>query len=1225
MTAAVAALLASRSSSAGGVRPDPPPPAAQAAILQRLAQARDADARAVATLAPVERELVFLADFEQDDAVFLGGGVVEKLDFENGHYRAGKNGRGFFFEKPQGNLLPAELADVETRLDGFQPLGAAALESVAADTPWGKRALLARLPGNGAGFRMPAADVAWHSRSWHEKVWSLLASCHVKGPRGARLTIDVRFEPASTNEPAFVPDRQEPQSVLLTGDWQRIACSAAADVRPRERRAVFSLRSDAPVDGLLVDGFQWEQAGYYPHGHSMPTTWTPGGTREPATSVRIGSPLREEFPLAEGTLAFWTLTPRTSNLPHPGNSCWLSFGAGYGPGWKITPGRCDTPGGGIPSARALRPVYDGSNWHHVAMSWGLTNVALYVDGQPAGSATRVPSADAAQAETFSMVLGGSYSDGQTANSVLDDVAVFKRQLTAGEVGAVAAGPALRAAAGPLLFSRCARTVYYRAEEQAGLEISLLSTETTSRVLNVDCAIGGLLFDSREVTVRPGLTTVRFPFAPSRLKCGAYVVQAGALVGAGGVYGECRIEVVPALRRDHYMFSTWGGGGDTAAWRAFCRGLGLNTIDTYAENFEQLGREGFLYNWHYNCGDGIGSERNREAVRAQTRLAAGRRAPHPNWRSALVNSEVSVSKFPDGAQRAAWFDAWAEKELGFPVPTNGWRLGTSHNPVSGWFAEGERPETNGVYQGSRNFGFLSWWYNRGAGWWRLNAEAAAEIRRLRPDVLCWTDPVTYPGQIADLDAGSTWSYQLRAEPLIGDFETSYAAVRGSGKEYYATLGMNYVKRLAENVRLPDGTTNNLAPTADDMIQQAWLAVAQIPTDGLTYWSMNSLFDGLQKTNRWYAEPGSGAKLGAVLKNDLLPVGTLLKQVPNAQRPLALLLPESTQWMCAGEGGWHWGTAHYPDAWKNWVGALGLPYDVLLDHDITPGALAKYRAVIFPMAEFVTAKNHRELLAAAQAGTVVVVDSYCRQAYPGMIRLEQTYYHRTRDKTAYAAQVEATEKGLAQLRERLLPHLDAYAVGEAGPVIVNIREAEGVKYVSVINDRRQEGPYSQWTTNTFKPYGSAQRARVSLRLPEGSAVYELTQSTRLPLKREGDRWLATIDLPPHAGRLLCLYPAPVQQLSVEVDGRCAAGSARAIRVAVLDNRKRQMPGRQVLQVEILDPDGRRHDESGLYRAVRGEASIPFRPALNDPAGTWRINVTEKASGLRKSARVRVVGRL
>jgi hypothetical protein len=58
---------------------------------------------------------------------------------------------------------------------------------------------------------------------------------------------------------------------------------------------------------------------------------------------------------------------------------------------------------------------------------------------------------------------------------------------------------------------------------------------------------------------------------------------------------------------------------------------------------------------------------------------------------------------------------------------------------------------------------------------------------------------------------------------------------------------------------------------------------------------------------------------------------------------------------------------------------------------------------------------------------------------------------------------------------------------------------------------------------------------------------------------------------------------------------------------------------VRATITDPSGASHDESGWYRLENGRASLPFRPALNDPPGRWKLTVVERTSGLKGECEV------
>ncbi|PIY40226.1 MAG: hypothetical protein COZ05_17950 [Armatimonadetes bacterium CG_4_10_14_3_um_filter_59_10] len=1217
-------LLISGALHADGNAPSP--------LRSRIAKAKSLQSAAMRTLSSLERDLVFFANFEHEGLALLGNSEAIPVKLEADHYRPGRFGRGYYFEKARHNLLPPAAADVESGVEGFKATGGAQLRLVSAETAFGKRALSVSLPSTEARVETVPIKVNFSRHLGHEKLVTLLTSCYVKGPKEGRVKLEVKLLPVELPTENPVADEPSTQEITLTGGWQRVACSVKADARLKEREAVFSVQSaSAGTLATLTDGFQFEQAAYYPHHHLMPTTWTPGGESVPATYIDVNdAALREAFPVNEGTVSFWTSSPRHSNLTNQGGIYWLSFGVWWrDPQWAMGTYIFQT-GEKFCYSRLPADITDG-NWHHLAMSWDASKGYEYKDGKLLQTFDRTETDVSKRLELYRLRLGGSVNDGQAANSVMDEVAVFKRRLSDDEIGQLAtATEPLRPTPNKLLLTRAPRRVFYRDEVKASVDTGVFALDRVPPSFSIDLSVGDAAFATKLVKLQGGATTATLDFAPQQLQCGSYLLRVAAIAADGSsAYLEYTIDVVPALRPDNYTISSWGSGGETAEWREFCKGVGINTIDTYSANFDDLGRSGLLYSWHYNFGrGGVWNPQTRQAVREETREHAKRRASFPNWRFTLLNSETPPWIMPDEKDRATWFDAWAQKELGFPVPEKSWKFGTTHNPIQCWFPEGSNPGKDGVYEPTQEeFRFLKWWYNRGCGWWRINAEAAAEIKKLRPDVLNYTEPLWYPGQVADLNAGSNWSYNTRPEPILGELESSYACLRGSDKEFYATLGMDYVSGDWLTVTDAEGKKKHLKPTPDDIIQQTWVAVAGLPTHGLAYWFLEGWFHGLRGEQDYYCPPESDAKLGQEMRRNLYPIGTMLKGAPNAQRPLALLLPESTLWYDAGEGGWGWGTTHYSNYWRGWVGKSGVPYDVVLDNNVAPGSLSRYKAVVFPMAEYVSAEIHRELVSAAKAGTRIIVDAYCRQDYPGMERWDQEYFYKmsAAKRTDYG---KLTEQRLAELRAALLPELDAYAVGEEGPVLINVREADGVRYVAVINNHRQAGPYTEWTRarqsekkEVFQPYGKAQSAKVYLKAPAETVIYEFTQSARATAMKEDGRTVVKLDLPASGGRLLCLYPTAIASVKATVSPSVRLGSSADVAVSVLDVNGAPVGGRQLVEAKILGPAGSVHDESGLYRAMNGRAMIPFRPAINDVPGVWKIELRERTSGLQSVVAVTV----
>jgi len=213
--------------------------------------------------------------------------------------------------------------------------------------------------------------------------------------------------------------------------------------------------------------------------------------------------------------------------------------------------------------------------------------------------------------------------------------------------------------------------------------------------------------------------------------------------------------------------------------------------------------------------------------------------------------------------------------------------------------------------------------------------------------------------------------------------------------------------------------------------------------------------------------------------------------------------------------------------------------------------------------------------------------------------------------YLAEARALVSSLYQW---LKPQFAAYAEGSEGPVMVGAREQDGVKYVTVLNNNRQAGPYTEWTKKpTWLPYGKAQEARVGILAPAGSVVYDFVTSKKLTAEYANGHLDLTVELPAVGAAVLCVYPKEFGELAVKPVGAYTRGTPGTLEITLPDATGKALPGWQLVDVEITDPAGQPHDESGYYRLTGGKATLPFRPALNEAAGAWQVKVTERCSGL------------
>ena len=102
------------------------------------------------------------------------------------------------------------------------------------------------------------------------------------------------------------------------------------------------------------------------------------------------------------------------------------------------------------------------------------------------------------------------------------------------------------------------------------------------------------------------------------------------------------------------------------------------------------------------------------------------------------------------------------------------------------------------------------------------------------------------------------------------------------------------------------------------------------------------------------------------------------------------------------------------------------------------------------------------------------------------------------------------------------------------------------------------------------------------------------------------------------LLALLESPLPRLEVKAAGLVAPGQPLKISVAAGQTSVR------LLRLDIFQPDGRSHPESGgLFWLTGGKTELVWKPALSDPPGSYRLEVADVVSGEKKPIRVTVKG--
>jgi hypothetical protein len=149
-----------------------------------------------------------------------------------------------------------------------------------------------------------------------------------------------------------------------------------------------------------------------------------------------------------------------------------------------------------------------------------------------------------------------------------------------------------------------------------------------------------------------------------------------------------------------------------------------------------------------------------------------------------------------------------------------------------------------------------------------------------------------------------------------------------------------------------------------------------------------------------------------------------------------------------------------------------------------------------------------------------------------------------------------------------------------------------------------------TSSWMPLHAA--LRLSPRLGDGVAVYDLFTRTRVQPVRRGGAQTIACDLTATSGRLYALYPAPVGVGTLAAQQTLRAGEMVSIRYQATDARGAALPAVVPVELTLRGPQG--EALSTLYRATRADGvladSLPTGVFL--PAGRCRLEVRQLLDG-------------
>ena len=733
---------------------------------------------------------------------------------------------------------------------------------------------------------------------------------------------------------------------------------------------------------------------------------------------------------------------------------------------------------------------------------------------------------------------------------------------------------------------------------------------------------------------------KLTLSTSALRPGSYTLEL-----SGGQVRRLTFEVAPAPPADRFPLWRWGGTaprsfayyrdrGFTSVGSPMITGVlsgSEKTVRDIQLSLDEAARQGLdysiylnpLYDPQWKNAPASLAERFDGAKMSQAyprnggvvdhaRAVASRTAElfsgYPAWRQSLLGSEFQLD-YNFGSDAAAL----ARNEANIDVRTAGiYRQPKENLPVNGVIED-----TNSRYR------FLSWWYHRGMGDAALNEAMSILLRSRKPDLLTWHDPyrlAPVSGSARGLGAVSTWTYAQPDMTRLYSTRILQAAARIDRQRAMQTITLFLYPRFVESVANDTGSLENDRPggssyytAGPDFARQAlWLVFSQRP-DIMGIYFGGALQPDAPNVDVRRASPNTFDAIGDVSRRLIEPYGpTVLAGTPLKPK-VALLMSAAAIWL--GESPKNVG---YPTEqvlpYASLLAMNHIPFDVVLDEDVLAGRLSGYEILVMPQAGALTRTMVSQIQRFTAGGGKVVADASLKADIGPATKTNFDFTFQSRVDGVALAKGEAITADENRRRMEAfatelgkLLKVDRFAWADSPRVLVNTVDAGDLKLVFAVNDNRDFGSrFGAAKLHMEKGVPLPTRLTVS-----GKGVAydtETGQQVASPI---------TTTLPAAEGKLFAVLPEANPVVSVSAPTSLTPGKVSPIVGTVKFPSGKAPRGAYPLWIEVIDPSGTNREFTRSLAAKDGTFSLPFIPAVNDPAGTWKVEVTDLVTRKKVSA--------
>lgn len=323
------------------------------------------------------------------------------------------------------------------------------------------------------------------------------------------------------------------------------------------------------------------------------------------------------------------------------------------------------------------------------------------------------------------------------------------------------------------------------------------------------------------------------------------------------------------------------------------------------------------------------------------------------------------------------------------------------------------------------------------------------------------------------------------------------------------------------------------------------------------------------------------------------------------------------------------------------------------ELLAGRASQYDMIVTWKAEHISAQEAEALKAYAAKGGKVFLDGSSEVDIPGIPHLDIDLAMGADGKSKLeTADARFGKPGImdyqhpariAAIKEQLSAAVKPPYDSPSSELVIRSFDGEGVRYLWLVNiHTREEYEYLRARLGAgvqvadkvaalneakafLKQRGVYDKTfETTLTLPEGDyIVCDLLKQKELPLKpAEKGRRSCGVSMERLGGALLALYPAKVARLEAQVyPAKVKRGERAALEVCVSDTRKKLCAGLLPLHIEVFAPDGKTTRYETYAAARNGRYLFDFVPAVNEPAGNWKVKVTELGFGTVTEARLQV----